>query len=86
MFSPAGTKPQCLHHRADPWRVCLAREKEVQALPGVSQGAAEVQSLRAHPYPHQEVSVHPCGHSFGRCDLLTLYLIYLTSLVLFALL
>lgn len=62
MFSPAGTKPQCLHHRADPWRVRLAREKEVQALPGVSQGAAEVQSLRAHPYPHQEVSVHRCGH------------------------
>lgn len=61
VFSPAGTKPQCLHHRADPWRVCLAREKEVQALPGVSQGAAEVQSLRPHPYPHQEVSVHPCG-------------------------
>lgn len=61
VFSCAGTKPQCLHHRADPWRVHLAGEKEVQALPGVPQGAAEVQSLRAHPYPYQEVSVQPCG-------------------------
>lgn len=64
-FSSAGTKPQRLHDRADPWRVHMASEKEVQALPGVSQGAAEVQSLRAHPYPYQEVSVQPCG----RCGL-----------------
>lgn len=72
MLSPAGTKPQCLHHRADPWRVRLAREEEVQALPGISQGAAEVQSLRAHPYPHQEVSVHPCEHwALGDGGLLT---------------
>lgn len=63
VFSSAGTKPQCLHHRADPWRVHLAGEKEVQALPGVSQGAAEVQSLCAHPYPYPEVSVQPCGRS-----------------------
>ena len=63
VFSSAGTKPQRLHHRADPRRVHLAGEKEVQALPGASQGAAEVQSLRAHPYPYQEVSVQPCGHS-----------------------
>lgn len=57
VFSSAGTKPQCLHNRADPWRVHLAGEKKVQALPGVSQGAAEIQSLHAHPYPYQEVSV-----------------------------
>jgi len=61
VFCCAGTKPQRLHHRADPWRVHLAGEKEVQALPGVSQGAAEVQSLRAHPHPYQEVSVQPRG-------------------------
>lgn len=60
VVSSAGTEPQRLHHRADPWRVHLAGKKEVQALPGVSQGAAEVQSLRAHPYPYQEVSVQPC--------------------------
>lgn len=41
----------------------MAGEKEVQALPGAAQGAAEVQSLRAHPDPHQEVSVQPCRHA-----------------------
>lgn len=37
----------------------MAREEEVQALPGVPPGAAALQSLCAHPHPHQEVRV--CG-------------------------
>lgn len=67
----------------------MAGEKEVQALPGVSQGAAEVQSLRAHPYPHQEVSVQPCRRAGLWEDviifsLLTMYWFGFTDPIYFA--
>lgn len=63
-FAHAGAKPQRVHHRADPRGVHMAGEKEVQALPGVPQGAAAVQSLRAHPHPYQEVSAKENAISF----------------------